>query len=217
MPSKPGLVEIGARYPDPARGVPAFIAVIAPATAEPGSERIAYIRRDRRPSGDILVGIVTESHPRRCPFSAGHPYPADLFIKTPAAIMVGCPAPWIIAHPQAIFSPLAVDIRSPILRHIRSEGSAELAVHPLAIRRQRRLEDLHRRDVLAAEHVARLRHEPAPYSRIIGWGIVTRRIACGPVIGAGPGEQHSGKRERTNINQSGNGAHGKYLYSYKGV
>lgn len=60
-----------------------------------------YADTDTRPkrSPGIVAAAAAPVNPGGPPFVTGYPFPAVIIVKTPAAIMEGCPSPRIIGHP----------------------------------------------------------------------------------------------------------------------
>ena len=196
--AKAARIKIAARHPHPGWAVPAVEIVIAKAGAEAEAEAHApgNARRDWRPAHDI-IGLAP-GDPAWAPGHIGHPHPAHGFIKAPAAIMIGGPAPGIAGQPEAVIQPLPVLIRAPAIGGIGHEHNAPLRrLQPAAILAQRLAEHFDAGHVFRAPLRAGLGGPVgriAAHHRLIA-AVIARRDARG-IIGVGTTGQRGSQQQQ---------------------
>ena len=92
----------------------------------------------RQRSPTHITAAAAPRNPRGCPTSARNPNPSIPVIQIPPAIVIGCPAPRLIALPIPTpvgFYPIAIAIGTPVGRHAARPPAAAVRSHddPIAI------------------------------------------------------------------------------------
>ena len=100
--------------------VGADVVVIVGPVMNAGAPIEARFRRQRRPT-DVIVAL-TPGNPRRRPFVAGHPDPANVAQAGPASVMICGPTKRLVRNPGPTgigVNPPAVGVGTPVSRRLR--------------------------------------------------------------------------------------------------